>query len=166
MSRHTWQTRVEAYIARRREQGYGMTSQRYVLLGFARFAENEGSCGPLTLDLARRWAESGSSTDLRAGERRLTILRNFARYLAEQEPETEVPPFGMLGPARSPLAHVRHDRLRTDLADRLRGYVALRRNLGNQIKTQEVLLLAFARHVGVQSNNGSPARSAMAMYSR
>ena len=155
MSRPTLKDHVDAYIADKRARGYVMTSQRYVLHGFARFAEREGTSGPLTLDLARRWAESVKSARVGAAEERLRILRPFARHLADEEPGTEVPPFRMLGPAIAPEhVHVPRDDVCTELADRVCDYVALRRSLGHAFVTQELLLRTFARYARDTGHKG------------
>ena len=49
-------TRVEEYLGYRRALGYALRVEGGMLLNFARFADQEGHRGPLTSDLATRWA--------------------------------------------------------------------------------------------------------------
>ena len=69
--------------------------------------EPAGHRGPLTTDLALRWARATASTDRLYPVRRLEVVRCLARHLAATEPGTEVPPRGLLGPAhRRPRPHI------------------------------------------------------------
>lgn len=88
---------VEDYIAVRRRMGYDLANARWQLLKFARFADAVGHTGPITVDLAVRWARSTESNDPCAGERRLAFVRQFARYCASLDPATEIPSSGLLG---------------------------------------------------------------------
>lgn len=106
----THATMVEAakvYLAIRREHGYVLKVEGAQLLRFARFADESGHQGPLTTDLAVRWAMLPQNVDRTYWARRLDIVRRFALSLNINAPETEVPPPGMLGPSyRRPPPHI------------------------------------------------------------
>lgn len=90
---------VLEYLSFRRGLGYEMRVEGDQLLRFAAFADGTGHRGPLTIDLALRWASGLSrSNNPRNGARRLDIVRRFARHLALSDRSTEVPPQGLLGP--------------------------------------------------------------------
>jgi hypothetical protein len=56
-------TRVEEYLRYRRALGYALRIEGGMLLNFARFADKGGHCGPLTCDLATRWARLPAKAD-------------------------------------------------------------------------------------------------------
>jgi integrase len=90
-------TRVEKYLAFRRGLGFQLKSPAWSLRAFARYAEQVGHRGPITLDLATRWALASRSHEPAQAARRLGIIRSFARHQALLDPATEVPPVGFLG---------------------------------------------------------------------
>ena len=87
---------VDEYLNARRGLGFGLETDEWFLRGFARYAERIGHKGPVTVELAVQWASSHSTNPAQAA-RRLTIVRQFARYRALVDPATEVPPVGLLG---------------------------------------------------------------------
>ena len=97
-------SQVEQYLALRRRLGFDLRSEGSQLLGFARFADANGHRGPLTLDLAVRWARSSERAKPMTWACRLRVLRPFARYRLQFDPATEVPPLHLLGPAHPRLA--------------------------------------------------------------
>ncbi len=99
MTPPTFVTLAEEYLALRRSLGFGLVSHGRSLLDFARYADQIDYRGPLTVDLALRWAESSDSNDPSATARRLSIIRGFARHRAAFDPTTEIPPTGLLGRA-------------------------------------------------------------------
>ena len=56
MSTTTMADRVEEYLAYRRALGYQIRSEGQMLHSFARYADDSGHRGPLTTELALRWA--------------------------------------------------------------------------------------------------------------
>lgn len=88
---------VDDYLALRRGLGFTLETPRWMLLDFARYADRVGHQGPLTSDLAVRWALSSRSSDPAQAARRLSAVRQFARHRALLDPATEVPPVGLLG---------------------------------------------------------------------
>jgi integrase len=98
-------SRVRAYLARRRALGYRLKAEGRELLNFARYADSLAHRGPLTRQLAIRWACLPKSADRLYWARRLEVVRTFAQHLVLTEPRTQVPPRHLFGPAhrrRSP----------------------------------------------------------------
>jgi integrase len=93
--------RVEEYLAYRHALGYQLHREGQRLRSFARFADSAGHCGPLTTEIALRWACLPEQAAGLYRARRLEIVRTLARYLAAREPGTEIPPRGLLGPAHA-----------------------------------------------------------------
>ena len=98
MTPPTFVALAEEYLALRRSLGFDLVSQGRSLLGFASYADRIDYRGPLTVDLALRWASSDSH-DPSAAARRLSIIRGFARHRVAFDPATEIPPTGLLGRA-------------------------------------------------------------------
>lgn len=101
MSATTMITRVEEYVAYRRALGYQIRTEAQMLQSFARYADDSGHQGPLTTELALRWARLPERSARLYQARRLEVVRTLARYLAPREPGTEIPPRGLLGPAHA-----------------------------------------------------------------
>jgi integrase len=93
------QTRVESYLACRRQAGYVLKIEGEQLLRFARFAEQVGHQGTLTLELAKRWASISRRRRALTAARRIEVLRGFARYCQQFDTATEIPPLGLFGRA-------------------------------------------------------------------
>jgi len=91
--------RVQGYIALRRRLGNRLVGQEPLLLGFGRFLDALGHSGPLTVDLALRWARSPRSQDPSNDARRLAAIRGFMRHYAAHDPRSQVPPPWLLGSA-------------------------------------------------------------------
>ncbi len=91
--------KVEQYLVFRRGLGYRLRIEGQLLLQFAAFADAAAQRGPLTIELALQWARLPEGCDRLYCARRLEVVRCFARHLAVTEPNTQVPPRGMLGPA-------------------------------------------------------------------
>lgn len=92
-------SKVKQYLEYRRGLGYQLRTEGRLLEQFAEFADASGHCGPLTIDLALRWAQLPKGCDRLYCARRLEIVRCFARHLSVTEPGTEVPPRGLCGTA-------------------------------------------------------------------
>jgi integrase/recombinase XerD len=88
--------RIEEYVALRRGLGFSMAGTAGMLRCFARFAERVGHKGPLTVDLAVRWAEDTESKSPAVPTQRMGALRGFARHRAAFDAATEIPPRGLL----------------------------------------------------------------------
>lgn len=91
---------IKSYLALRRAFGFQLVIAGEQLQDFARFADRTTGRKPLTLELALRWAQSSPTGKQTSAARRLLILRPFIRYLRTLEPQTEIPPHRILGPAQ------------------------------------------------------------------
>lgn len=92
-------SRVRAYLKRRRALGFRLSSEGRMLESFARFADRSGHCGPLTRELAIRWASLPRGSDQLYRARRMEVVRTFAKHLSFSEPQTQLPPRYLFGPA-------------------------------------------------------------------
>jgi integrase len=84
---------LDRYVALRRAVGYHPEADAAVLRGFVRHFEDAGQT-IITVRAAMAWANQASSDQQTA--RRLSAVRGFARYVAGFEPETQVPPTGLV----------------------------------------------------------------------
>jgi len=85
---------LEDYLAVRRAVGFKLVRESYLLADFIGFMEREGAT-IVTTQLAIAWAtQTKESMNWRAD--RLDAVRGFARYLQVFDPNTEVPPAGLL----------------------------------------------------------------------
>jgi integrase len=91
--------RVEAYLATRRRLGFQLRIEGGELQRFARFADASGHRGPVTVELALRWAQTAERSSRLYRARRIETVRCFARHQVLLEPATEIPPARILGPA-------------------------------------------------------------------
>jgi integrase len=95
----TMHAKVESYLAHRRHAGFSLRIEGQQLLRFAHFADQADHRGPLTLELAVRWATASQRHSPLTAARRIEVLRGFARYCQQFEPGTEVPPLRLFGRA-------------------------------------------------------------------
>lgn len=104
---NTMTSLAEQYLSFRRGLGYAMRIEGAELLRFARYADESGHQGSVTVELAVRWATLPQAAKSLYRARRLDIVRRFAKHQAVFDPTTEVPPPGLLGPAyRRPPPHI------------------------------------------------------------
>lgn len=117
MSRHrTMVSRAKEYLAQRRALGFALDISGSLLLQFARFADRSKHRGPLTADLALRWATLPQSASPRYRAERLSIVRGFARYLASQDGLSQVPDRRLVGKNHQRLQpHIYSERQLRDL---------------------------------------------------
>ena len=98
---------VNAYIAAQKRLGFALRTESTQLRDFACYADSVDHRGPLTTTLAVAWASRPGKRLRRFPERRLQVLRPFARYLAAIDDANEVPPRDLLGRARHrPIHHI------------------------------------------------------------
>jgi integrase len=90
---------AQEYLDYRRRLGFQLQTAGQMLLEFARYADRVGHTGPLTTDLAVRWARLPVGASPLYQAQRLEAVRCFARHRAIFDPATEVPPERLLGPA-------------------------------------------------------------------
>jgi integrase len=91
--------RAEEYLVHRRSLGFQLKVEGGQLLRFAEYADEIRHRGPLTIDLAVRWARLPKDAKHYYWARRLEVVRPFARYMTALDPRTQIPPERMLGPA-------------------------------------------------------------------
>jgi hypothetical protein len=94
--RKTMTDKVEQYLAYRRDLGYATRTHRSYLRQFGAYAESIRHRGPLTVALAVQWARLPADRSPRCWAERLKMVRCFARYLAIDEPRTQIPPVHLL----------------------------------------------------------------------
>ena len=126
----TMHARVEAYLAARRSMGFDLRIDGRQLRAFARFADQTGHRGPLTVAVAVRWAQSARRGTRLTWARRLQMLRPFMKYRAQFDPGTEIVPSGLFGPVHRRLVpHIYTEaeiRALLDAAAQLRPVTGLR----------------------------------------
>jgi len=101
---------VQQYLEFKRSCGYQLEAPGKELLLFARYATRAGHNGPLTTDLVMSWAKLPQDADPCYWAHRYDIVRRFAEYRFLFDPETEIPPKGLLGPSKKGLSpHIYSD---------------------------------------------------------
>lgn len=114
--------KVVRYLAFRHSLGYQLKSEGNALADFARYVDHLGHRGSLTLALALEWARLPAEADPSYWARRLATVRGLARYLQLEDPQTEVPPLRLLGPAgRRRIPHIYSAAEISQLMDQARG---------------------------------------------
>lgn len=97
--KQTMMSRVRNYLEQRRRLGFKLRIEGCLLENFARFADRSCHRCPLTKELAIRWAALSKGSDRLYRARRLEVVRTFAKHLIVSEPQTEIPPRHLFGPA-------------------------------------------------------------------
>ena len=87
---------VKDYLSYQRKLGYQLRSQGVLLENFAKFADQRRHSGPLTTDFMVDWATGGNASPKYNGVR-LQAVSRFAKYRAIYDPQTQIPPRGILG---------------------------------------------------------------------
>ena len=106
------QARIDDFLAERRRLGFELHSRDTLLASFARYVAGRHHQGPLTVELMADWArcDKGNKGTPGTWARRLALLRHFARYLKQFEPDTEVPDESIFGPVPGRVApHIYHE---------------------------------------------------------
>ncbi|MFQ5516340.1 MAG: tyrosine-type recombinase/integrase [Acidimicrobiia bacterium] len=93
----TFEDQVKSYIGLRRGLGCRIDDRGKLILSFGRFLDEIAHDGPITTEVALRWAEAHQSKNPDRTAQRLGIIRGFLRHRAGFEPATEVPPVQLLG---------------------------------------------------------------------
>jgi integrase len=113
------QRAVRRYLEDRRRLGFALAAPDTELARFARYADAREHRGPLTQELMLGWAREHvhRTSDVTAA-RRLEIVLPFAAYYRQFEPDTEIPPKGILGRGHRRLApHIYTDQEIIQLLD-------------------------------------------------
>lgn len=92
-------SRAQTYLAHRRALGFKLKAEGTRLLSFARYADASGRGSRLTTKLAIGWACLPQKADRLYWARRLEVVRRFAKHLLLTDPNTQVPPRHLFGPA-------------------------------------------------------------------
>jgi len=111
-ARVSLQKRIDNYLAERHRLGFELRSRSTLLASFARYVASLNHRGPLTTELMADWARQDKwHHDTPATwAARLAIVRHFARYLRQFEPDTEIPEEPVFGPERARVApHIFHE---------------------------------------------------------
>ncbi len=93
-------TALGDYLRLRRGLGYYLERDETELEKFVRFLDQAGA-EHITTELALRWARMPASSHPIIWRRRLSVVRQFARYLATVDPDSEIPSKDLL-PAHQP----------------------------------------------------------------
>jgi len=84
------------YLRLRRSLGHELAEAGWLLPRFVAYLGARGS-GTVRIEAALAWAQQpDTSPGTSVGPRRMTAVRGFARYLAGIDPDTEVPPHGLM----------------------------------------------------------------------
>lgn len=89
------QKSIQDYLALRRELGFKLRDAAICLSHFAAFMEAQGATR-ITTELALKWVQQNSSIRPSTRAQRLGHVRTFARYHVANDPQTEIPPPGLL----------------------------------------------------------------------
>ena len=95
----TMAAKVDAYLDERRHSGFALRIEGEQLHRFARFADQSNHRGSLTLKLAIQWASASRGQRPVTAARRIEILRGFAKYCRQFDPDTQIPPRQLFGRA-------------------------------------------------------------------
>lgn len=94
---------IQDYLALRRSLGFKLRDAGICLSKFAAFLEARGAAY-ITTQLAMEWAQQSQSVLPSTCAQRLGHVRSFARHHVASDPQTEIPPPGLL-PFRPRRAH-------------------------------------------------------------
>jgi len=86
---------VDRYLALRRGLGYQLKIEGRMLGQFVGFCDARG-LEHVTLTAALAWATAPANADVSWWAARLTVIREFARFLAAFDDRTEIPPTDLL----------------------------------------------------------------------
>lgn len=89
-----WES-IQDYLALRRSLGFKLRDAGICLVKFAAFLDTRGATN-ITTQLALEWAQQNASADPSTWAQRLSYVRGFARHHVASDPQTEIPPPGLL----------------------------------------------------------------------
>ncbi len=94
------QSRVNEYLAERRRLGFELDRMGGALASFARFVADAHHSGPLSIEVMVEWVRQDKAQHRTQATwaRRLELLRPFARWMRQFDPNTEVPDESIFGP--------------------------------------------------------------------
>ena len=83
--------RVDEYLGFRRQLGYKLVREGYLLREFGRYVDETGHHGAVTTELVLRWVRLPGKAKANYLAQRLLVVRRLIRHLALEEPEVEIP---------------------------------------------------------------------------
>jgi len=84
------------YLQLRHSLGHQLAEAQWLLPDFVAYLDAQG-LRTVTVQAALEWAQQSTSGRVTTvGPRRLTAVRGFARYLSGIDPDTEIPPLGLM----------------------------------------------------------------------
>lgn len=86
---------IQEYLKLRRNLGFKLRDAGLCLAKFAAFLDTRGE-SHITTALALEWAQQSPSAQPATCAQRLGYVRGFARYHVANDPQTEIPPSGLL----------------------------------------------------------------------
>lgn len=86
---------IQDYLGLRRNLGFKLRDAGLCLAKFAMFLEAR-SAAHITVALALEWVQQSPSAQPATCAQRLGYVRGFARYHVASDPQTEIPPSGLL----------------------------------------------------------------------
>ena len=92
--------RIEQYLAHRQNLGFGIEDLKTLLRSFVVYANRRSPAAFVTTSAALEWATGSKPISPSTQARRLSVVRNFARYCTAFDPRTEIPPPKLLGSGR------------------------------------------------------------------
>jgi integrase len=95
----TMYQKVDAFLKERRQAGPALRVIGSQLKSFARFAEDRGHHGPITLDLALQWVQASQRTTVKTAAGRLAQLRPFLQFCHKLDPGSAVVRENFFGPS-------------------------------------------------------------------
>ena len=95
---------AQQYLKFKRKLGYQLASEGKELLLFARYAEQIGHKGPVTTEIAVRWAKLPENADPVYWARRYEVVCRFAKHQFLFDSRTEIPPKRLLGSSKRRLS--------------------------------------------------------------
>ena len=99
MTTMTISAQVEEYLASRRAMGFELRGEGYQLRAFARFANQQGEAGTLTMEMLLRWVQGAATPGPVTAARRVEVLRPFLKYCRQFDPVCPVVPSGFVAEA-------------------------------------------------------------------
>ena len=111
------QSLVEMYLEERRSLGFALTIPGELLMGFARFSDQQGHRGPITEQLILNWVQGCAKRAIPfTWARRLQVIRPFAKDCFRLDRATYIPKENVFGRAKRRLTpHIYTDQEIADL---------------------------------------------------
>jgi integrase len=107
VTNHLLQARLDFYLELRRSLGFKTYWSERVLRSFVAYLASQDQEGPICAETALDWARQASARCYSTGAAiRLCMLRGFLTHLKAFEPETEIPPPGLVAEPRRPKVQI------------------------------------------------------------